>query len=148
MLPGKIVFILGVLSAFLWGCCGPDLYTEDEIRGQDIRPYVGLVRNFSNVDISIPSHDSNSTLILPAQGQMEYTVWQPNVDISGYVDGKQVYFKNIRISPNTKYSYFGKNYDFLAEVCPDLHGPAIVPRTCPPAWQLEPSPKPRRGISS
>ncbi len=79
MLPGKHFCIFGVLLSLLWGCCGPDLVQqEDEIRGQDIRPYVGLIRNFSALDISIPSEDSDATLILPARGQMEYTVWKPN----------------------------------------------------------------------
>ena len=104
------------------------LVPDDEIRGQDIRPYVGLIRNFSALDISIPSHDSSATLILPARGQLEYTVWKPNVDIFGYVDGKQVYYKNIRIEPK-KYTFFGKSYDFLAEVCPELPAPVILPRT-------------------
>jgi hypothetical protein len=143
MLTGKHLCLLGVLIVLMWGCCGSDLLTDDEIRGQDIRPYVGLIRNFSAVDISIPSHDSNATLILPSQGQLEYTVWKPNVDISGYVDGRQVYFKNIRIEPAKKYTYFGKSYDFLAEICPDLHAPAILPRECPPPCPVEPEPKPK-----
>ena len=138
---GKHFFLLGFLL-ILCGCqhC-PDLVSNDEIGGRDIHPYVGLVRNFSSVAVSIPSHDSSATLILPPQGQMEYTVWQPNFDIFGYVDGKEVYFKNIRISPNKKFSYFGKSYDFLAEVCPDLTAPMILPQQCPATCPVEPKPQ-------
>ena len=144
MLPGKHLCLFGVLLSCLWGCYGPDLLTNnDEIRGQDIRPYVGLIRNFSALNISIPSDDSSATLILPPQGQLEYTVWKPNVDIFGYVEGRQVYYKNIRIEPK-KYTFFGKSYDFLAEVCPEIPDPVILPRTCPPPVEPEPKPKSKR----
>lgn len=135
MLPDNFRCILGLLLVLLGGCCGPDLVSNDEIRGQDIRPYVGLMRNFSARDISIPSQNSDATLILPAQGQLEYIVWKPNVDIFGYADGRQVYFQNIRINPRKKYTFFGKSYYFLAEVCPDLQAPAILPRECPGAME-------------
>jgi hypothetical protein len=139
----KYFFLLGFLL-ILWGCqhC-PDLVSNDEIRGQDIHPYVGLIRNFSSLAVSIPSHDSSATLILPPQGQMEFTVWKPNFDIYGYVDGKQVYFKNITINRNKKFSYFGKSYDFLAEVCPDLTAPMILPQQCPSFCPVEPEPPSR-----
>jgi hypothetical protein len=110
-------------------------------RGGDIHPYVGLIRNFSDASISIPSQDSDATLILPARGQMEYTVWKPNFDIFGYMEGKQVYYKNIRIEPKKKFTFFGRTYDFLAEVCPDIHTPMIIPQQCPPSCPPEPEPK-------
>jgi hypothetical protein len=143
MLLGKHLCLFGALLSCLWGCCGPDLLADDEIHGQDIRPYVGLIRNFSALNISIPSDDSSATLILPPQGQLEYTVWKPNVAIFGYVEGRQVYYKNIRIGPK-KYTFFGKNYDFLAEVCPEIPDPVILPRTCPPSLAPEPKPKSKR----
>jgi hypothetical protein len=140
MLLGRYLCVLGIVCT-LWGCRGPDLVSNDELRGQDIHPYVGLIRNFSNMNISIPSHDSSATLILPARGQMEYTVWQPNVDIFGFVDGKQVYFKNIRIKPNKKFYYFGNSYDFMAEVCPDITPPMVIPQQCPQQCPVGPEPK-------
>jgi hypothetical protein len=146
MMSGKNLGMFVVLLSLLWGCCGPDLVTNDEIRGKDIRPYVGLIRNFSALDISIPSHDSSAILILPAGGQMEYTVWKPNANIFGYVDGKQIYYKNMRIEPK-KYTYLGKSYDFLAEVCPDIPAPVMLPRECPPPAEFEPAPKVRKGRS-
>jgi hypothetical protein len=141
MVSAKYLFTLGLLSILLIGCQLCPGIPPDEIGGRDIRPYVGLIRNFSAVPVSIPSHDSSATLILPPQGQMEYTVWQPNFNIFGYVDGKQVYFRNITIIPNKKFSYFGKSYDFLAEVCPDLTAPMILPQQCPPTFPIEPQPQ-------
>jgi hypothetical protein len=146
MLLGKYLGILGVFLS-LCGCCHPDLVSNEELRGQDIHPYKGLLRNFSNVDISIPSQDSSATLILPAGGQMEYTVWKPNFDIRGYVERTQVYYKNITIGPKTKYTFFGNTYDFLAEVCPELPAPRILPQQCPlppqPLCLPEPEPTPK-----
>jgi hypothetical protein len=144
MLLRRHLCVLGILLT-LWGCrCPERVSNNDAIRGQEIQPYVGLIRNFSAVSVSIPSHDSSATLIVPAQGQMEFTVWKPNFAIIGYVDGKQVYYKNIRINPNKKFTYFGKSYDFLAEVCPDLSAPMILPQQCPPVCPAEPEPKLQR----
>ncbi len=147
MVSAKYLCVLGMLSVLTWGCCcGPDLVSEDEIRGKDIHPYVGLIRNFSAMNVSIPSHDSSATLILPAQGQMEYTVWQPKFKIFGYVNGKEVYCRDVKIEPK-KYSYFCKNYDFLVEICPEIVMPAMVPQTCPPPPEPpclpEPEPAPK-----
>jgi hypothetical protein len=142
LLPGKKhLGIWGILITLLWGCSGPDLVTEDVFRGQNIHPYVGLIRNFSARSISIPSQDSAATLILPAQGQMDYTVWKPNSDIYGYVAGKQVFYKNVRIEPHKKFTFFGNTYDFLVEVCADLPSPVIIPQQCPPPCPAESEPK-------
>jgi len=148
MLSLKYLSVLGLLSVLLWGCYHPDPAPDIELRGQEIQPYKGLLRNFSSMDVSIPSQNSSATLILPAGGQMEYIVWKPNFDIFGYVERTQVYHKNITIGPSTKYNFFGKTYDFLAEVCPELPGPVIMPRQCPPSQPLclpepEPAPKPK-----
>ena len=148
MLSFKYLYVLGLVSVLMWGCCRPEPAPDIEIGGQDIHPYKGLLRNFSSMDVSIPSQNSGATLILPAGGQMEYIVWKPNFDIFGYVERTQVYYKNITIGPSTKYNFFGKTYDFLAEVCPELPGPVIMPRQCPPSQPLclpepEPAPKPK-----
>jgi hypothetical protein len=143
LLPVKHFCIGVILITLLWGCCGPDIVSDDEIRGRDIRPYVGLIRNFSNSSISIPSQDSSATLILPVRGQMEYTVWKPNSDIFGYVEGKQVFYKNIRINPYKKWTFFGNTYDFLVEVCADLPAPMITPQQCPLSYPMKSEPKPR-----
>lgn len=136
MLLGRWLSILVLMSACGWGCCGPTLVSDDEIRGQEIRPYVGLLRNFSASDISIPSANSDVTLILPARGQMEFTAWQPDFKLIGYVDGKEVFCQSIRVQPR-RYSHMCKSYDFLAEIYADQLPPAgATPyRSWPPAGQ-------------
>lgn len=143
MLSGNYLGI-GFLLLLLCGCSGPDLVADRDntIPGQDIRPYVGLIRNFSSLDISIPSEDSDATLILPSRGQMEYTVWKPNVKIFGYVEGNRVYYQSIRVEPK-KYTFMGKSYDFLAEVCPEIPTPIMIPQKCPPQCLPEPKEEPR-----
>ena len=57
ILSGKHVYIV-FLFFFLWGCACPDLVRDENgLTGQEIRPYVGLIRNFSRFDISIPSFE-------------------------------------------------------------------------------------------
>lgn len=142
MLLGKYLGVVGFVLT-VWGCSSPAVVADVDIRGQKIQPYTGLLRNFSAGAISIPSQDSSATLILPAGGQMEYTVWKPKFDICGYVNGTQVYHKNITIGPGTKYTFLGRTYDFLAEVCPELPTPRIMPRQCPPPGRIEPE-RPRK----
>ncbi len=115
MLFGWRLSMLVVVAACFWGCCGPTLVSQDEIGGQEIRPYVGLLQNYSTMDISIPSQDSDATLILPARGTMEYTAWKPNFTLIGFVDGKEVFCQHVRVQPQ-RYTFFCKNYDFLAEI--------------------------------
>jgi len=74
---------------------------------------------------------------------MEYTVWKSNSDIYGYVEGNQVFYKNIRIEPHKKFTFFGKTYDFLIEVCADLPAPMITPQQCPLPYPVKSEPKPR-----
>jgi len=132
-----LVFVL--MAVFLGGCCGPTLVSQDTtFRGQEIRPYVGLVRNFADVDIAMPSANSNATIIVPAQGAVEYTVWQPNFTLFGYANGKEVYCRRMQVQPK-KYSVFCKKYDFLAEIYPEA---AVRRPALPPGEPLSSSPAP------
>ncbi|MBM4289465.1 MAG: hypothetical protein FJ135_15205 [Deltaproteobacteria bacterium] len=121
---------LGLVALVLVGCTGPYLAREEGIPGEEIRPYVGLIRNFTEYDITIPSHNSSASLILPARGSLELKVWQPNIKLIGYVDGQQVYYQSIRVKPR-KYVFFGKTYDFLAEVNPEKPDPWVIPQLVP-----------------
>ncbi len=125
---GWPVFVL--LAGFLGGCCGPTLVSQDVLRGQEIRPYVGLVRNFAEVDIAVPSANSAATIIVPAQSAVEYTVWQPNFTLFAYARGKEVYCRRMQVQPK-KYSVFCKKYDFLAEIYPE----STVPSAALPRWE-------------
>mgnify|MGYP005846974195 CR=1 FL=1 len=121
MVSGKGCGILLLLGLILGGCCGPTLVSDDELRGLDIRPYRGLVRNFADVDISVPSLDSDAIIIVPAQGAVEYTVWQPNFTLVAFVNGKEVYCRRIQVAAR-QHTIFCKKYDFLAEIYPETIG--------------------------
>lgn len=131
---GRLIW--GVALLLLGGCCGPDLVSHDEIRGQDIRPYVGLVRNLADVDISIPSANSNATVIVPARRSLELTVWEPQAKIFGYVDGKEVFCQSITVRPK-QYSQFCKKYDFLVEMFTEPP-PSDLPASTPDRFRNRP----------
>lgn len=79
--------------------------------------YRGLIQNLSKYDISIPSANSDATLIVPAHAWLEYVTWEPEIRLFGFVDGKQVYFQRLRVRPGA-YQYLGNSYDFVATIQP------------------------------
>jgi hypothetical protein len=81
------------------------------------RRYLGLIQNLSKYDVSIPSANSDATLIVPAHGWLEYVAWEPEVRLAGFVEGKQVYFQRLRVRPRA-YQYLGNSYDFVATIQP------------------------------
>lgn len=85
-----------------------------------VHQFTGLIQNYTNYDISIPSQNSDATLIIPAHGWMEYIIWTTRGNLFGYVDGKVIFHQKIIVDPQ-KYKYMGKAYDFLAEIkpCPE-----------------------------
>lgn len=133
MRSGKGWSIFCLLCLLLGGCCGSTLVSQETLwRGQEIRPYVGLVRNFAEVDIVLPSVNSDAAIVLPAQGTIEYTVWQPHFTLFGYVGGQEVYCRRIQVQPK-KYNIFCKKYDFLAEIYPE----SANPRPVRPRWETK-----------
>ncbi|MGQ9921851.1 MAG: hypothetical protein ACUVRZ_11050, partial [Desulfobacca sp.] len=115
-----------LLIVLLGGCGGPTFVSQDlSLPGQEIRPYVGLVRNFADVDIAVPSANSQAMIIVPAQGAVEYTVWQPTFTLFGYAQGQEVYCRKVRVEPQ-KYSMLCKKYDFMAEIYPGSSGRGAV----------------------
>ena len=48
-------------------------------RQPKIQAYTGLIQNFTEYDISIPSGNSGATLVVPARGWLEYVNWERNV---------------------------------------------------------------------
>lgn len=82
-----------------------------------IHEFTGLIQNYTNYEISIPSQNSDATLIIPAYGWVEYIIWTNRANLFGYVDGKVVFHQKIIVDPQ-KFKYMGKAYDFLAEIKP------------------------------
>jgi hypothetical protein len=107
-----------------------------------IKKYTGLVQNLTKFDISIPSGNSDATIIVPAHGWREYVTWTPNVQLFGFVDGKQIYYQSLRAQPE-KFQYMGNKYDFVAEIqAPPEPAPEVKPY-CPPKRKPKKRPKKR-----
>ena len=96
------------------------------------RLYTGLIQNYANYDITVPSENSGASLRVPAQGWLEYIAWSPTIHLAGYVEGKQVYYQKIVVQPK-KYKYMGKEYDFVAEIKPPEPIKEPPPKTAPPS---------------
>lgn len=96
-----------------------------------LREFTGLIQNYTNYNISIPSQNSDATLIIPAHGWLEYIIWANRANIYGYVDGKIIFHQKVTVDPR-KYKYMGKAYDFLAEIKPP---PEVVEKQKKPRRQ-------------
>lgn len=82
---------------------------------EPLPPYVGIIKNNSNYDVSVPSENSLGTLIVPARGWIEFVVWDPKFDLIPYLDGKPFGCHKVVVTPDA-FPYQCKNYDFLVEI--------------------------------
>jgi hypothetical protein len=83
---------------------------------QVARQYVGVIKNRTNYEVSVPSRNSAATLIVPARGFIEYVSYEKDFDVTVYRDGKPFYCLKINAHPR-EYAYMCKNdYDFIAEI--------------------------------
>jgi hypothetical protein len=96
-----------------------------------IQRYTGVIENFTNYDISIPSGNSGAVLIVPAHRWIEYITWNPNVHLFGFLDGKQVYYQSLCAQPK-KFKYMGNSYDFVAAIQPPPEPVQEIKPYCPP----------------
>jgi hypothetical protein len=77
--------------------------------------YTGIIKNNTRYEVSIPSENSDGTLIIPPHGWTEYTIWTHAVDVTAYNDGKPFYCLKLAANPQA-YPFMCKNYDFMAEI--------------------------------
>jgi hypothetical protein len=78
-------------------------------------PYIGIIKNKTRYDVSIPSGNSDATLVVPAHGWIEYIVWTPMFPLDAYYNGKPIWCDNVSVTPG-KYQYMCSKYDFMAEI--------------------------------
>jgi hypothetical protein len=84
-------------------------------RKKTARRYTGIIKNKTNYTVSVPSGDSDATLLIPAKGFIEYTAWAQQFDLTAYYNGKPFYC--MKIFANTKaYPFMCKKYDFIIEI--------------------------------
>ena len=89
-------------------------------------PYKGIIKNKTRYEVSIPSENSDATLVIPPHGWIEYATWTRRSDVTAYHDGKPFYCLKIHVHPKT-YPFMCKKYDFLAEIVK----PEPVEKTAP-----------------
>jgi hypothetical protein len=77
--------------------------------------YTGIIKNQTRYEVSIPSENSDVTLLIPPHGWIEYTIWTHNADVTAYHDGKPFYCLKLAAQPK-QYPFMCNKYDFMAEI--------------------------------
>jgi hypothetical protein len=93
------------------GQVGPRAMTEV----LDGVPYMGIIKNKTKYEVSIPSENSDATLVIPPHGWIEYIIWAHQTDVTAYRDGKPFYCLKLSAHPK-EYPFMCKQYDFMAEI--------------------------------
>jgi hypothetical protein len=79
------------------------------------RPYTGVIQNKTRYEVSIPSENSDGTLVIPPYGWIEFIAWSQFFKLTAYHDGKPFYCLKIHVHPKT-YPFMCRKYDFMAEI--------------------------------
>jgi len=77
--------------------------------------YTGVIQNKTKYEVSIPSENSDATVIIPAHGWIEYTIWTHQANVTAYHNGEPFYCLKLAAHPD-QYSYMCSKYDFMAEI--------------------------------
>ncbi len=77
--------------------------------------YTGIIKNKTRYEVSIPSENSDGTLIIPPNSWIEYTIWTRKADVTAFRNGKPFYCLNLAAHPR-EYPFMCKKYDFMAEI--------------------------------
>jgi hypothetical protein len=77
--------------------------------------YTGIIKNNTRYEVSIPSENSDATLVILPHSYIEYTIWTHKVDVTAYRDGKPFYCLKLAAQPQA-YPFMCKKYDFMAEI--------------------------------
>lgn len=78
-------------------------------------PYTGIIKNKTRYQVSIPSDNSDATLIIPPYSWIEYTIWTHKYDVAAYHKGEPFYCLKLVAHPQA-YTFKCKKYDFIAEI--------------------------------
>jgi hypothetical protein len=77
--------------------------------------YEGIIKNKTKYEVSIPSRNSDGTLVIPPYGWIEFIAWSQHFNVTAYHDGKPFYCLKIHVHPKT-YPFMCRKYDFMAEI--------------------------------
>jgi hypothetical protein len=84
-------------------------------RQETVRRYTGIIKNKTRYEVSVPSENSDATLLIPPHGWIEYTMWTRHADVTAYHDGKPFYCLKLCADP-CEYPFMCSKYDFMAEI--------------------------------
>jgi hypothetical protein len=79
------------------------------------RRYTGIIKNKTRYEVSVPSENSDATLVIPPHSWIEYTIWTRRAKVTAYNDGKPFYCLNLWADPS-EFPFMCKKYDFMAEI--------------------------------
>jgi len=79
------------------------------------RRYTGIIKNKTRYEVSIPSENSDATLVIPPHSFIEYTMWTRRANVTAYHDGKPFYCLKLLADPN-EFLFMCSKYDFMAEI--------------------------------
>jgi hypothetical protein len=114
-----IALIIGIIlvSGSVWAAID-NSSQGNPLAGSELRdgwPYTGVIKNKTRYEVSIPSENSDATLVIPPHGWIEYTIWTGQADVTAYHDGKPFYCLKLAVHPKN-YAFMCKKYDFMAEI--------------------------------
>ena len=116
-----IALIIGIMLVSVSNVAAIDPPGQTDLpamsESQDVRPYTGIIRNKTRYEVSIPSENSDATLLIPPNGWIEFTIWTQHSGVTAYHNGQPFYCLNIFAHPQ-EYSFMCKKYDFMAEIIP------------------------------
>jgi hypothetical protein len=78
-------------------------------------PYTGIIKNRTRYQVSIPSDNSDATLVIPPYGWIKYTIWTHKFDVAAYHNGDPFYCLKLVAHPQ-QYTFKCEKYDFMAEI--------------------------------
>jgi hypothetical protein len=79
------------------------------------RRYTGIIKNKTRYEVSVPSENSDATLVIPPHSWIEYTMWTRRANVTAYHDGKPFYCLKLYADPR-EYAFMCDKYDFMAEI--------------------------------
>ena len=79
------------------------------------RRYTGIIKNKTQYEVSVPSENSDATLVIPPHSWIEYTMWTRRANVTAYHDGKPFYCLTLSADLG-EYPFMCSRYDFMAEI--------------------------------
>jgi hypothetical protein len=127
------------------GSALPDIQDLPAPPIQPAKAYTGIIKNNTRFEVSIPSRNSNATIIIPAYGWAEYTAYNSFFNVTVYHDGKPFYCLNIH-AHFQNYPFMCKKYDFIGEIVKEE--PVIRATPVQKPRRLRKKPKCNQGVEA